>query len=47
MSSRNILTIDVEDWFHICGVKELIPEVSWLQLESRVSINTFCSGFCS
>ncbi len=40
MTSRNILTIDVEDWFHICGVKELIPEVSWLQLESRVSINT-------
>lgn len=40
MTSRNILTIDVEDWFHICGIKELIPEVSWLQLESRVSINT-------
>lgn len=40
MTSRNILTIDVEDWFHICGVKELKPEVSWLQLESRVSINT-------
>jgi polysaccharide deacetylase family protein (PEP-CTERM system associated) len=40
MTSRNILTIDVEDWFHICGVKELIPEDSWLQLESRVSINT-------
>jgi len=34
------MTIDVEDWFHICGVKDLIPEVSWLQLESRVSINT-------
>ena len=40
MTSRNILTIDVEDWFHICGVNELIPEDSWLQLESRVSINT-------
>ena len=40
MTSRNILTIDVEDWFHICGVKELIPEVIWPQLESRVSINT-------
>ena len=40
MTSRNILTIDVEDWFHICGVKELIPEVIWSQLESRVSINT-------
>ncbi len=40
MSVDNILTVDVEDWFHICGVKELIPEASWPQLESRVRANT-------
>jgi polysaccharide deacetylase family protein (PEP-CTERM system associated) len=40
MTVENILTIDVEDWFHICGIDELIPENSWPQLESRVKINT-------
>ena len=40
MTIENILTIDVEDWFHICGIEELIPEASWPQLESRVTINT-------
>jgi len=40
MTVENILTVDVEDWFHICGVEELIPEGSWLQLESRVTTNT-------
>lgn len=40
MSVENILTIDVEDWYHICGVDELIPEKAWPQLESRVTINT-------
>ena len=36
----NILTVDLEDWFHICGINELIPEKSWPALESRVQINT-------
>jgi len=40
MTVTNILTVDVEDWFHICGVEELIPETSWPQIESRVSMNT-------
>jgi polysaccharide deacetylase family protein (PEP-CTERM system associated) len=40
MTVGNILTVDVEDWFHICGVDELIPEASWPQLESRVTMNT-------
>lgn len=40
MTVENILTVDVEDWFHICGVEELIPETSWSQLESRVEANT-------
>ena len=40
MNVENILTVDVEDWFHICGVEELIPEARWPQLESRVTMNT-------
>ena len=40
MTVGNILTVDVEDWFHICGVEKLIPEASWSQLESRVRMNT-------
>jgi polysaccharide deacetylase family protein (PEP-CTERM system associated) len=41
MTVENILTVDLEDWFHICGVDNLIPESSWPQLESRVAENTF------
>jgi len=37
---KNILTVDVEDWFHICGVDDLIPEASWPSLESRVEAGT-------
>lgn len=40
MTVENILTVDVEDWFHVCGVDELIPEAIWPHLESRVTINT-------
>jgi polysaccharide deacetylase family protein (PEP-CTERM system associated) len=40
MSTANILTVDLEDWFHICGVEELIPETVWAQMESRVTVNT-------
>jgi len=40
MIVENILTVDLEDWFHICGVEELIPETSWPQLENRVVENT-------
>lgn len=40
MIAENILTIDLEDWFHICGVEELVPETLWPQLESRVEENT-------
>lgn len=40
MSVENILTIDVEDWYHICGVDKLIPEKVWPQLESRVTNST-------
>jgi polysaccharide deacetylase family protein (PEP-CTERM system associated) len=37
---KNILTVDVEDWFHICGVTDYIPRDGWPELESRVHENT-------
>ena len=35
----NSLTVDVEEWFHICGVDALRPD-RWPQLPSRVESNT-------
>jgi polysaccharide deacetylase family protein (PEP-CTERM system associated) len=35
----NALTVDVEEWFHICGVPALQPD-SWLRLPSRVELTT-------
>ncbi|UCD33217.1 MAG: polysaccharide deacetylase family protein [Desulfobacterales bacterium] len=40
MRVDNILTVDVEDWFHICGIEDMIPADRWSRLESRVSDNT-------
>lgn len=40
MAVENILTVDLEDWFHICGVDNLIPKESWPGLESRIDRNT-------
>ncbi|MCP4748487.1 MAG: DUF3473 domain-containing protein [Desulfobacteraceae bacterium] len=37
---QNILTIDVEDWFHICGVQRQLPRSIWDSLEQRVVPNT-------
>ncbi len=39
MTFNNILTVDVEDWYHICGVKKYIPQKIWPELESRVRGN--------
>jgi peptidoglycan-N-acetylglucosamine deacetylase len=36
----HILTVDVEDWFHICGVGDRLPRAGWDRLESRVVPNT-------
>ena len=36
---RNALTVDVEEWFHICGVDALRPE-RWPDLPSRVERTT-------
>jgi polysaccharide deacetylase family protein (PEP-CTERM system associated) len=40
MTSLNILTVDLEDWFHICGVEQHLPSANWDNLESRVVQNT-------
>ncbi|WP_396624327.1 polysaccharide deacetylase family protein [Luteitalea sp.] len=32
----NAFTVDVEDWFHICGVDDRLPASGWTRLESRV-----------
>lgn len=32
----NAFTVDVEDWFHICGIDDRLPASSWDRLESRV-----------
>ncbi len=37
---RNFLTIDVEEWFHVCGVDGLLPPDRWLTLPSRVEFTT-------
>jgi polysaccharide deacetylase family protein (PEP-CTERM system associated) len=38
-SARNCLTVDVEEWFHICGV-ECLSRPNWPDLPSRVVENT-------
>jgi peptidoglycan-N-acetylglucosamine deacetylase len=40
MKSNNILTVDVEDWFHICGIENMVGQDRLSQLESRVEHNT-------
>lgn len=36
----NAFTIDVEDWFHICGVDDRLPPAQWDTLPSRVVATT-------
>lgn len=40
MTVTNILTVDLEDWFHICGVDDYLSASQWTRLESRVTQNT-------
>ena len=35
----NALTVDVEEWFHVCGVPEL-EQANWDRLPSRVELTT-------
>lgn len=37
--ATNALTVDVEEWFHICGVPHLLPRAAWDSLESRVEVD--------
>lgn len=37
---RNCLTVDVEEWFHICGVGGPLSREHWDRLPSRVVANT-------
>jgi polysaccharide deacetylase family protein (PEP-CTERM system associated) len=37
---RNCLTVDVEEWFHVCGVGGALAEDKWDDLPSRVVANT-------
>jgi polysaccharide deacetylase family protein (PEP-CTERM system associated) len=37
---RNALTVDVEDWFHICGVEGPLASQHWERLPSRVVATT-------
>ncbi len=34
---RNVLTVDVEEWFHVCGVPGLEGPEQWASLSSRVA----------
>jgi polysaccharide deacetylase family protein (PEP-CTERM system associated) len=36
---KNILTVDVEDWYHICDIEHILPRCSWDRCESRILIN--------
>lgn len=39
-TTPDLLSVDVEDWFHICGVGRWLPRESWDRLQSRVVPNT-------
>ncbi|MBP2676202.1 MAG: hypothetical protein H6Q84_3042 [Deltaproteobacteria bacterium] len=36
----NALTVDMEDWYHVCGVGEFADARRWCGLESRIARNT-------
>jgi polysaccharide deacetylase family protein (PEP-CTERM system associated) len=36
---KNILTVDVEDWYHICDIEHVLPRSLWDRCESRVLAN--------
>lgn len=38
--ASNAFTVDVEDWFHICGVEDRLPRAAWAGLPSRVEDTT-------
>jgi polysaccharide deacetylase family protein (PEP-CTERM system associated) len=40
MGVKNILTVDLEDWFHICEVEHLLPKERWDRFPSTVVRDT-------
>jgi peptidoglycan-N-acetylglucosamine deacetylase len=36
----NALTVDMEDWYHVCGVEKYADPRCWPELESRIARNT-------
>jgi len=40
MCVMNLLTVDLEDWFHICEVEHLLPREKWDRLPSTVVADT-------
>jgi peptidoglycan-N-acetylglucosamine deacetylase len=38
--ARNFLTVDVEEWFHVCGVGGALAPEHWPELPSRVEFTT-------
>lgn len=39
MTLKNILTVDLEDWYHICDIEHILPSSLWDQCESRILPN--------
>src|SRR5262245_17306450 len=39
-SPRNVFTVDLEEWFHICGVGGPLAAQHWDTLPSRVDLTT-------
>ncbi len=39
MSLKNILTVDLEDWYHICDIEHILPPSLWDRCESRLLTN--------
>lgn len=37
---RNALTVDLEDWYHVCNAEEYLPASRWDAYEERVTRNT-------
>ncbi len=37
---RNALSVDVEDWYHMCNAEEYLPTSRWDEYEERVTRNT-------
>jgi peptidoglycan-N-acetylglucosamine deacetylase len=36
---KNLLTVDVEDWYHICDIEDILPPSQWDRCESRILAN--------